>query len=314
MTYNEWRDELKNNLLSVSEVERNQVLDYYAEAYADRRDAGFSEKDIIVEFGAPYDAAQRVLGNFFVEDGALLPVEGKVKPPKSLPSKEDTTALNNTRGAENGDERPAPDKGGRKTASAAKLFSKRTIVIALTLALIILAAAIVLPIVFAYKGVSWGEASPWDTSRIVYSRSSPYKNIKFNIEAGNVIIRSVESSDIAVTYPVGDGLRFDGVNNADGDELDLSLLKTGLHASAYYGQDLPVMTVDVPQSVGVVELTVGSAATVTVEGGAYGELNAVVKGGSLALNGVNSNSADISLRGGELRTVGMASKSPLTAE
>ena len=61
MTYNEWRDELKNNLLSVSESERRRVLDYYAEAYADRRDAGYSEREIIDYFGAPYDAAQRIL-------------------------------------------------------------------------------------------------------------------------------------------------------------------------------------------------------------------------------------------------------------
>ena len=61
MTYTEWRDELKNNLLSVSEAERRRVLDYYAEAYADRREAGFSEREIISEFGAPYDAAQRIL-------------------------------------------------------------------------------------------------------------------------------------------------------------------------------------------------------------------------------------------------------------
>ena len=61
MTYTEWRDELKNNLLSVSENERRRVLDYYAEAYADRREAGFSEREIIEDFGAPYDAAQRIL-------------------------------------------------------------------------------------------------------------------------------------------------------------------------------------------------------------------------------------------------------------
>ena len=61
MTYNEWRDELKSNLLSVSESERRRVLDYYAEAYADRRDAGFTEREIIEDFGAPYDAAQRIL-------------------------------------------------------------------------------------------------------------------------------------------------------------------------------------------------------------------------------------------------------------
>lgn len=62
MTYNEWRDELKSNLLCVSESERRRVLDYYAEAYADRREAGFTEKEIIESFGAPYDAAQRILG------------------------------------------------------------------------------------------------------------------------------------------------------------------------------------------------------------------------------------------------------------
>ena len=61
MNYTEWRDELNNNLLSVSEAERRRVLDYYAEAYADRREAGFSEKEIISGFGAPYDAAQRIL-------------------------------------------------------------------------------------------------------------------------------------------------------------------------------------------------------------------------------------------------------------
>lgn len=65
MRYNEWRDELKNNLLSVSDEERVRVLDYYAEAYADRREAGFTESEITAEFGAPYDAAQRILGKTF---------------------------------------------------------------------------------------------------------------------------------------------------------------------------------------------------------------------------------------------------------
>ncbi len=61
MTYTEWRDELKSNLLCVSENERRRVLDYYAEAYADRREAGYTEREIIADFGAPYDAAQRIL-------------------------------------------------------------------------------------------------------------------------------------------------------------------------------------------------------------------------------------------------------------
>lgn len=61
MKYNDWITELKANLLGVSEAERRKVLDYYAEAYADRRAAGFSESEIIDGFGAPYDAAQAIL-------------------------------------------------------------------------------------------------------------------------------------------------------------------------------------------------------------------------------------------------------------
>ena len=61
MKYNEWVTQLNANLLGVSDAERRRVLDYYAEAYADRRAAGFSENEIIDGFGAPYDAAQAIL-------------------------------------------------------------------------------------------------------------------------------------------------------------------------------------------------------------------------------------------------------------
>lgn len=71
MKYTDWITELKANLLSVSEAERRRVLDYYAEAYADRRTAGFSETEIIDGFGAPYDAAQAILdGEKFEESSA----------------------------------------------------------------------------------------------------------------------------------------------------------------------------------------------------------------------------------------------------
>lgn len=79
MTYNEWRDELKSNLLCVPESERRRVLDYYAEAYADRRDAGYTEREIIEDFGAPYDAAQRILG----ENRSSSPYEEDYEEPRS---------------------------------------------------------------------------------------------------------------------------------------------------------------------------------------------------------------------------------------
>ena len=105
MTYNEWRDELKSNLLSVSDSERQRVLDYYAEAYADRREAGFSEREIIAEFGAPYDAAQKIL-NEGVDD------EPDDKRPKSDGKPADTGAKKNIYGQ--------PEPSGSSTASAPK--------------------------------------------------------------------------------------------------------------------------------------------------------------------------------------------------
>ncbi len=82
MTYTEWRDELKSNLLCVSESERRRVLEYYAEAYADRREAGFSEREIIAEFGAPYDAAQKILNEDMREpDGAARHTEDRRSAP-----------------------------------------------------------------------------------------------------------------------------------------------------------------------------------------------------------------------------------------
>ncbi|MDE6604958.1 MAG: DUF1700 domain-containing protein [Clostridia bacterium] len=83
MTYNEWRDELKYNLLCVPEQERKRVLDYYAEAYADRRDAGYSEREITAEFGAPYDAAQRILSESNEQYNAIYMNEGQIKEPSS---------------------------------------------------------------------------------------------------------------------------------------------------------------------------------------------------------------------------------------
>ena len=107
MTYIEWKTELKNNLLSVSEAERQRVLDYYAEAYADRRDAGMSEKKIIEEFGAPYDAARRILSESEgVDYGAestepFTPTEERV-PEKAKPydgaRKSEPAKANETRG------------------------------------------------------------------------------------------------------------------------------------------------------------------------------------------------------------------------
>lgn len=61
MTYIQWRDELNGCLGSMPADEKEKVFSYFAEMYADKRDAGLSEEEIVAEFGAPYDVAQRIL-------------------------------------------------------------------------------------------------------------------------------------------------------------------------------------------------------------------------------------------------------------
>ncbi len=61
MTYIKWQDELEKYLGTLSPNEKEKVFAYFAEMYADKRDAGIPEEEIIEEFGAPYDAAKRIL-------------------------------------------------------------------------------------------------------------------------------------------------------------------------------------------------------------------------------------------------------------
>lgn len=63
MTYIKWKDEVESYLGNLSDGERQKVLSYFAEMYADKRDAGKSEEQIIEEFGAPYDVAKRILAD-----------------------------------------------------------------------------------------------------------------------------------------------------------------------------------------------------------------------------------------------------------
>lgn len=63
MTYIKWKDEVESYLLGLSYEEKKKVFSYFAEMYADKRDAGKSEEQIIEEFGAPYDVAQKILSD-----------------------------------------------------------------------------------------------------------------------------------------------------------------------------------------------------------------------------------------------------------
>ncbi len=61
MTYIKWKDEVESYLVSLPQEEKQKIFSYFSEMYADKRDAGKSEAQIIEEFGAPYDVAKKIL-------------------------------------------------------------------------------------------------------------------------------------------------------------------------------------------------------------------------------------------------------------
>lgn len=63
MTYIKWKDEVESYLINLSDAEKQKILSYFSEMYADKRDAGKSEAQIIEEFGAPYGVAKRILAD-----------------------------------------------------------------------------------------------------------------------------------------------------------------------------------------------------------------------------------------------------------
>lgn len=60
MTYKQWEFELKHLLSGLPEKEIDAATGYYAEIYGDKKDAGFSDEDILKEFGTPEECAERI--------------------------------------------------------------------------------------------------------------------------------------------------------------------------------------------------------------------------------------------------------------
>lgn len=61
MKYIEWCEQFESYLGQLTNEERERALAYYGEMYADMRDSGMTEEDIVAEFGAPYDAAKKII-------------------------------------------------------------------------------------------------------------------------------------------------------------------------------------------------------------------------------------------------------------
>lgn len=275
MTYNEWRDELKNNLLSVSESERKRVLEYYAEAYADRREAGFSEREIIEQFGAPYDAAQRILG----EDGGAEEAPRSVKQepapqpapqPKPAPAPKPTPA-------------PAPININVAPAPAVVVKKKRSKAWWLLLPLAFLFGAVLVFFLIIFALNDWGAAYDFDMKQ--YVTENEVETIKIVNAVGSVKTEFYDGDKIVIDYPVSE--HYVMTVEERGGVLSID----GLRQKHWYNfiigfSNFPKTVVKIPQDyVLKLDVTV-KAGAVEIAAGEYQAAQVEVKAGSLNMLGV----------------------------
>ena len=269
MTYNEWRDELKNNLLSVSDAERRRVLDYYAEAYADRREAGFSEREIIDEFGAPYDAAQRILNEDIGEEPETpKPREDEKKdaiPPSS----------------------PPPTKEVKKKGRTAKIV------------LWVISGIVILGIVsfIVLFAVSYSINPKFAQTNYVQQTES-VQNISIDAQIGNVETVFYDGDKIEIDYYTSN------IYNVEIGEKNGTLVFK-MHSKRWlvrWGSiKYPKTTIKLPQA-NVYNLNIDlSAGMTTVNGGTFGDLKIDLSAGTVNISGHTvCTSLDIDLSAGKV--------------
>lgn len=81
MTKKIWEKQLLAKLRPLPRAERKKVLEYYREIYGDKMEAGFSESEILAEFGSPEACAARILTEENVE---ITPIKEKRRTPSPL--------------------------------------------------------------------------------------------------------------------------------------------------------------------------------------------------------------------------------------
>ena len=293
MTYTEWRDELKSNLLSVSESERKRVLEYYAEAYADRREAGFSEQEVIAQFGAPYDAAQRILHEDGGDSFDSTPQEPPVRTESPLP--------------EVSKESPAPRKPAAEQSIQAqpveqKKPQKKEKKKPKTLWIVLLCVAIVIPIVaiilitsFALNG--WLIEPEFEMAQ--YTAEGEIVELKIDNAVGRIKTEFYDGDKMIVDYPVSNRYTMTIEEKAG------TLKVNGLNRRHWYNftvhmSSFPETVVKIPQST-VLKLDVTvNAGSVTLAEGNYAAASVKVNAGSINVLGMTCPQFDCEVNAGSI--------------
>lgn len=275
MTYIQWRDELDRCLRGIPNDEREKVFSYFSEMYADKRDAGLSEREIIAEFGAPYDVAQRILN----ENRAYDDENGTVV--------EDNATLPTVPVRKTGRPTEQPDKSGRgepspiKTAPTKKKKGgalKMTLKIIISIVIILAVGAAVLFAVLSLKGWRWNP----DFTTETFTSVNEATELDVAIAAGNAKIEFYEGDAVTVSYPVSNVFRYTVTESAG--KITVSPKKFFWFFNT---NRIPETVIKIPEDAAM-DLQVDlSAGKISIAGGNYGDIYFYTSAGALQTGDIN---------------------------
>ena len=279
MKYTDWITELKANLMGVSEAERRKVLDYYAEAYADRRAAGFSESEIIDGFGAPYDAAQAILEND----------TGEVK------STENSTRIDNSEQTPP----PAPTAPTSSHSSQPPAHAPKKKRNGVLIAVCIIASFLILSLLCSLITIAVSCADAPEFANAKYTQASDnIQTVRIDFAVGEIETVFYEGDKIEIDYHTSNLYRID-ISEKNGS-LNFEL-RSKWWRTSWGVINHPKTIVRLPEN-GVYDLELDmSAGSAIINGGTYGNLKIDMSAGSVFVkDGIVCKKLNIDLSAGKV--------------
>lgn len=265
MTYIEWIDELKSYLLEMPQSDRQKVIAYFAEMYADKRDAGFSENEIIKEFGAPYDAAKRILS----EDKPLY-----------------KQAANSGSRMDNADKnQPKPQKNNKNKVKK-------------TFKLIVISVAAVLGVLLIINVISWATTPNFVIK--TFTASTNAQSLNISGFAGEIKTQIYDGEQIVIEYPYSDRVGYSAFEN-DGKVT----LSHNTSVFWFNAKKMPETVIKIPQKVALnLDATI-DAGTFYLCDGQFGTVNLDLNAGSVHVGEITCANFDCDIDAGQLEANGV---------
>ncbi len=284
MKYVQWRDELESYLRDTPAEEKKKIFAYYGEMYADRRDAGMDEEEIVKEFGAPYDAAQKIVQEsrgFFEERN-----DGKSKGVPPPPPVQPTPPANG------GD---ALNSSAQPQTTAVK--KKHTVLKVLGVILgIIIAAALI--IIF----IALGKSASIKFTVENFTTQTKISAADIQLTMGEAECTYYDGDSVTVEYPDCSDFGYT-VSEKDGKlTIEPDARRRGgmifSIAMSVRGWDMPKVVIKLPRS-NAVDLSLGvSAGTFVLGEGKYGNVDLDMSAGVLKTGKIECKKLQFNLSAG----------------